>query len=69
VAHTDSRLKEAAKLGFTRAITPKRRGKTAEGRKSPGPKGMDVREIARVDEVVRLFGPAAAGTGERMRHG
>ncbi|MBE0533560.1 MAG: DNA repair protein RadA [Rhodospirillales bacterium] len=69
VAHTDTRLKEAAKLGFTKAIAPKRRGKTEGGRKPPGPQGMDVKEITRVDEIVRLFGPAAARSAERVRNG
>jgi len=69
VAHTDTRLKEAQKLGFTQAIAPKRRANAEGGHKPPGPKGMDVREITRVDEVVRLFGPAAARPAERARHG
>jgi DNA repair protein RadA/Sms len=67
VAHTETRLKEAAKLGFTRAIVPARRGKPEAGSRPAGPKGMEIQEITRVDEVVRLFGPAAAGG--RMRHG
>lgn len=69
VAHTETRLKEAAKLGFTRAIVPARRGKPEAGSKPAGPKGMEILEIKRVDEVVRLFGPATTGTGERARHG
>lgn len=69
VAHADTRLKEAAKLGFTRAIAPKRRNRKEGGRTPPGPKGIEIREISRVDEVVRLFGPAAARPGERARHG
>jgi len=69
VTHTDTRLKEAAKLGFSRAIVPQRRNRKEGGRTPPGPRGMEIREIARVDEVVRLFGPAAARAGERTRHG
>jgi len=70
VAHADTRLKEAAKLGFTQAIAPVRRAKTEGGRRPPGPKGMEVKEIARVDEIVRLFGPTAASRSpERARHG
>jgi DNA repair protein RadA/Sms len=54
VSQSDLRLKEAAKLGFTRALTAplsKRRATT-----------LQVTEIARLEALVELFTEPAAGT-------
>jgi DNA repair protein RadA/Sms len=57
VGQMDARLKEAAKLGFTRAILPtRRRGRTG----SDGP--IALHEVSRLGDLV-----AAIGTGERSR--
>ncbi|MFQ5784746.1 MAG: DNA repair protein RadA [Alphaproteobacteria bacterium] len=56
VAHTDARLKEAAKLGFARALAPKRRSGAGDARKSP----LTVSEIARLGDLVALLDPGAA---------
>jgi DNA repair protein RadA/Sms len=51
VSHTDGRLKEAAKLGFKRAFTPKRRGKTSAGQKLD----LNTNEIGHLAELAQLF--------------
>ncbi|MEE8188421.1 MAG: DNA repair protein RadA [Kiloniellales bacterium] len=53
VGQTELRLKEAAKLGFSRAFVPpwRRQGKTAKR-----PRGLEVREIAHLRDLVALFG-------------
>ncbi|CCQ74068.1 DNA repair protein RadA [Magnetospira sp. QH-2] len=51
VGRADARLKEAAKLGFTRAIIPKRRQKDAD----KNPEGLTVNEISHLDDLLRLF--------------
>ncbi|MEO5336727.1 MAG: DNA repair protein RadA [Magnetospirillum sp. WYHS-4] len=53
VSQPDARLKEAAKLGFTRAIVPARRGGKAIAQA-----GMKVTEISRLAELVGLLGQA-----------
>lgn len=59
VSRADARLKEAAKLGFTRAIIPKLKGK---GTKKPKPPdGMTVIEIAHLNDLLVLFQPADTG--------
>ena len=69
VAQTESRLREAAKLGFTKALAA-RPGR--EGGSSPA--GMTVERIAHLRDLVGRFpirrrrAPEAAG-GERVRHG
>jgi len=58
VSHTEARLKEAEKLGFTRAIVPKARGK---GKGIKGPSGMNIREIEHLADLLALFhAPAKA---------
>lgn len=52
VSHTEARLKEADKLGFTRAIVPKRRGK---GKNIKGVSAMDIREIDHLADLLALF--------------
>lgn len=56
VGQMESRLKEAAKLGFSRALMPARRGASRDP-------ALVVREISRLEELVRLFGP----DGQTMR--
>jgi DNA repair protein RadA/Sms len=52
VSHTDARLKEATKLGFTRAIVPKNRGKVM----GVTPESiMEIREIEHLDDLISLF--------------
>jgi DNA repair protein RadA/Sms len=53
VSQAEARLKEAAKLGFTGAWTPPRR--KSGSRKSVGKAGPEVREIAHLQDLVRLF--------------
>ncbi len=59
VGQSDARLKEAAKLGFSAAITPPRRGRTKE---RPADTGLAVRELAHLRQLVASFeetpGPA-----------
>jgi DNA repair protein RadA/Sms len=52
VSQGDARLKEAAKLGFTQALVPPRRGRAKE---RAGEGGLAVREIAHLRELVELF--------------
>ena len=65
VSRTDARLKEASKLGFTRAIAPAPSPPPAESRKR-GRTGstMELVEIAHVRDLVGLFG-AERRAGER----
>ena len=51
VSHADGRLKEAAKLGFERAYTPKRRGKQP---KAVG-NGLNITEIGHLAELALMF--------------
>ncbi|MBC8445284.1 MAG: DNA repair protein RadA [Rhodospirillaceae bacterium] len=58
VSHTDARLKEAEKLGFTSAIVPKSRGK-GMGKKAQTT--MNIREIEHLADLLTLFhAPAGA---------
>jgi len=61
VAHADARLKEAAKLGFTGAIMPKRRGKAAGGAKQGRVGGLEIIEIDHLRDLLSLFPPLAEG--------
>jgi DNA repair protein RadA/Sms len=54
VGQTEPRLKEAAKLGFTRAIVPSRR-QGVSGRSS---QGVSVTEIDHLSKLIPLFGSA-----------
>ncbi|MGB0681794.1 MAG: DNA repair protein RadA [Magnetovibrionaceae bacterium] len=53
VAQTEARLKEAAKLGFSRAIMPKPRGDGA--RQPKPPKGLAVDAVESVADLIRLI--------------
>ena len=48
------RLKEAAKLGFTKAMTPPIRSGRA-GQKGGGKSNLRISEISRLPELVELF--------------
>ncbi|MBF0247602.1 MAG: DNA repair protein RadA [Alphaproteobacteria bacterium] len=50
VSHAEGRLKEAAKLGFKRAVVPKNRGKA-----KIGAKGIKTDELDHLFEMVRMF--------------
>jgi DNA repair protein RadA/Sms len=63
VSQADARLKEAAKLGFTRALVPPRRapaGEKARGKRESGGQtgGLEVQEIAHLQDLVGLFADA-----------
>jgi DNA repair protein RadA/Sms len=60
VGQTDARLKEAAKLGFTAALTPSRRGRTKDRGAEPG---LAVRELAHLRQLVAMFEAAPRGAG------
>ena len=59
VTHGDSRLKEAAKLGFEGAWIPRRPSEGGKGRK-PGPDSMSIRQIGHLSDLVSAF-PALPG--------
>ncbi len=84
VAHADTRLKEAAKLGFTQAIVPRRRRAEGKGRDRPREEGLEVHEIIHLSDLVAMFRPSPSGrpgtpesasratapaSRERARHG
>ncbi len=62
VSRADVRLKEAAKLGFTRAMTPPTRAKSKGGSNRSG---LEIREVAHLQDLVRSL---AAGSGRGL-HG
>jgi DNA repair protein RadA/Sms len=53
VPQIDARLKEAAKLGFTRAIVPA--GRRSKGKGKALQSGMQVKEISRLEELMDLL--------------
>ena len=59
VGQSDARLKEAAKLGFTAALTPPRRGRAKERDAEPG---IAVREVQHLRQLVALFEERAGET-------
>jgi len=70
VGQMDARLKEAAKLGFSRALCPRRRRpQGAPGKDQQGERvgANDVSEIALLSDLVEMFGPPAARNGRRER--
>ena len=50
VSHAEGRLKEAAKLGFKRAIAPKNRGKAKSGTK-----GITTNALGHIQELAQMF--------------
>ncbi len=61
VSHLESRLKEAAKLGFDRAFVPRRRKRGAER----GDAGIRLSEIGHLSELLALFIGAAQHGSKR----
>ncbi len=53
VAQADARLKEAQKLGFERAVTPRR---LARGGRAPASSGLQIDEIGHLADLVEQFG-------------
>ena len=67
VGQTDARLKEAAKLGFTRALCPRRKP-SSNGQPAPKPAGgIEVSEVSVLADLIELFGPLPARAGKRDR--
>jgi len=66
VARADARLKEAAKLGFIRAIVPARRGGAAGAQ---GVAGIDVAEVAHVADLLALLREPAVDRPQAWRAG
>jgi len=62
VAHTDARLKEAEKLGFTKAIMPKGRSRKAKSG------GLEVREIGHLADLLAIFHAPETSKGKQA-HG
>ena len=62
VSHTENRLKEAAKLGFSKAVTPKRR----RGRGETVP-GIAIQEIGHLSDLLEVFGIDASAGAEAWR--
>ncbi len=60
VGQTDVRLKEAAKLGFTRALCP-----AARGRKTRPPQGIALQEVAALGDLVEIFLDSTSGKQRR----
>ncbi len=58
VGQSEARLKEAEKLGFTRAVVPARRQGPGHGRKTAGQSGLEVIEIRHLRDLVEMFPPA-----------
>jgi DNA repair protein RadA/Sms len=56
VGQRDSRLKEAAKLGFAQAFAPKAApSKRDKGKRESSPGGINVTEIGHLNDLLRLF--------------
>ncbi len=69
VGQRDSRLKEAAKLGFSQAFAPKAApSKRDKGKRETSPGGLQVTEIGHLNDLLRLFsvtpGQAPKGTAK-----
>jgi len=59
VSQAEARLKEAAKLGFSAALMPRRRGRGAARELEPG---LAVRELQHLRQLVAIFGDAPQGS-------
>ena len=57
IGQAEARLKEAAKLGFTRAIVPARRKPQGDKRPSPTDQGLSICEVGHLSDLIALFGP------------
>jgi DNA repair protein RadA/Sms len=67
VSQTETRLKEAAKLGFTLALTPPRKGKGRSPRGAALTKIPEVQEIGHLQDLVDAIADTARG--DRRAHG
>lgn len=63
VSQMDARLKEAAKLGFTKAIMPKRRTKNQKAKKTDS-QGLEIIEVAHLNDLLALFAAPPTGRGK-----
>ena len=61
VSQSGARLKEAEKLGFSQAITPKRQGQK-NGRKTNTGSGLTQTETGHLQDLLTLLSPHAAGS-------
>lgn len=70
VPQVNARLKEASKLGFSRAVipTPSRSKKGGKSEKSPKEGGLAITEVSRVDDLLSLFADNAPSQ-KRSHHG
>ncbi len=59
VAQSESRLKEAQKLGFEQAVLPRRLARGAQ--KLVAPEGLRLNEIGHLSDLVAIFAPEAEG--------
>lgn len=55
VSQSDHRMKEAAKLGFERAILPTIRGKKNAGKKGQNKASIDITELGHLNDLLPLF--------------
>jgi DNA repair protein RadA/Sms len=62
VSQDDQRLKEAAKMGFSRALVPPRRG-----RRPPAPADIAVHEVAHLQDLASGLGISPARLRRRAR--
>ena len=70
VGQTEARLKEAAKLGFARALCPRRRRAAAAKTGAEAAEriaGIEVSEMAVLADLVEVFGPIVARGPKRER--
>ncbi|MDE0716771.1 MAG: DNA repair protein RadA, partial [Rhodospirillaceae bacterium] len=65
VSQMDNRLKEAAKLGFERAIVPKRRARADDNNGAQA--GLQQKSIGHLGELLALFESPAEASGSRGR--
>ncbi|MEX0921279.1 MAG: DNA repair protein RadA [Rhodovibrionaceae bacterium] len=68
VSHGDLRLKEAAKLGFVRALLPRRR-KARAREKAGGDSAIALTEIGHLRDLVAEFGGARTRDTDSRQHG
>ena len=58
VAQSAARLKEAAKLGFTNAVTPQPGGRKKKNKAEAAPPEISIQTISQVNELLDLLAPA-----------
>jgi DNA repair protein RadA/Sms len=63
VAHAGQRLKEAAKLGFTAAVTPQSPAEASAQDKADAPRDMNARPCAHISALVADIAAAGAREG------